>query len=125
PIPTWALLNLLSSIATVLVGGVMIGTYFKKKEEDEEEEDDDTTSRTINNEDEEEDEDGRKKSKFLGAIPSVASVITFILTEDMHNKMAMTDKWTLLMVAMLVVNGIAAYLTRNKKDEKEDEEEDA
>ena len=103
----------------------MIATYFKKKEEDEEEEDEDTTSRTIDGEEEEKEEDERKKSKFLGAIPAVASVITFILTEDMTTKMVMTDKWTLLMVAMLAVNGVAAYLTRNKKDEKEDEEENA
>jgi len=36
----------------------------------------------------------------------------------------MTDKWTLLMVAMLAVNGVAAYLTRNRKDEDEEEEEE-
>ena len=51
-------------------------------------------------------------------------MITFILTEDMTARMVLTDRWTLLMVAMLAVNGVLAFVTRNKKEEDEDEEEE-
>ena len=74
------------------------------------------------NEGEEDDENKRKKSKFLGLIPAIGSVIFFILTEDMRNKMIWTDKYTLAMVLILLANFVIAYLTRNKK--KDDDEED-
>ena len=70
---------------------------------------------------EDEDEESRKKSKFLGLIPAIGSVILFILTEDLRNKMTWTDKYTLAMVVIMLVNFVIAYLTRNKK--KDDDEE--
>ena len=81
------------------------------------------TSEEEAKEEEEDDENKRKKSKFLGLIPAIGSVILFILTEDMRNKMIWTDKYTLAMVIILLVNFVLAYLTRNKKKD-DDEEED-
>ena len=76
-------------------------------------------------EEEEEDENKRKKSKFLGLIPAIASVIIFILTEDMRNPMRLTDRYTLLMVIVALLNFVLAFLTRNKKkDDDEEEDED-
>ena len=123
----WALINLLSSIGTVLTALGMIFTFFKKKEEEEEENPEDATVvRTVvedgENKEEEEDEDKRKKSKFLGLIPAIGSVIFFILTEDMRNPMILTDKYTLAMVVILLVNFLLAYLTRNKKKDDDNEE---
>ena len=114
---SWALINLLCTIATVIAGAGMAVTFLRKKEDDEEE-----TAERTQTEDEEDDENKRRKSKFFGLIPAIASVITFILTENLSGKMILTDRWTLLMVLMLAVNLVIAYLTRNKKQEAEDEE---
>ena len=117
PGAAWALINLLAALGTVATAVGMIITFFKKKDED----DDGTKA----NPDEESDENKGKKSKFLGLIPAVASVIIFILTENMHNPMTLVDKWTIPMVLILAANGIVAYLTRNKKPEDEDTEKAA
>ncbi|MBQ5554809.1 MAG: hypothetical protein IIT44_03395 [Erysipelotrichaceae bacterium] len=110
----------------------MILTFFRKKKDEEEEENAEAkeaavtrtaTSEEEAKEEEEDDENKRKKSKFLGLIPAIGSVILFILTEDMRNKMIWTDKYTLAMVIILLVNFVLAYLTRNKKKD-DDEEED-
>ena len=117
PGAAWALINLLAALGTVATAVGMIITFFKKKDDD----DDGTKA----NPDEESDENKGKKSKFLGLIPAVASVIIFILTENMHNPMTLVDKWTIPMVLILAANGIVAYLTRNKKPEDEDTEKAA
>ena len=116
PAAAWALINLLAALGTVATAVGMIITFFKKKDDD----DDGTKANP-----DEEDENKGKKSKFLGLIPAVASVVIFILTENMHNPMALVDKWTIPMVLILAANGIVAYLTRNKKPEDEDTEKAA
>ena len=116
----WALINLLSAIATTVVGLGMVIIFFRKKDEDEEEEEE---VKRNSEEEEEEEENKRKSSKLLGILPAVASIITFILTEDMTQRMVLVDKWTLIMVIMLAVNALAAYFTRNRKEEKEEQEE--
>ena len=118
PGAAWALINLLAALGTVATAVGMIITFFKKKEDENED-------GTKANPDEESDENKGKKSKFLGLIPAVASVIIFILTENMHNPMTLVDKWTIPMVLILAANGIVAYLTRNKKPEDEDTEKAA
>ena len=111
---SWALANLLAAIATVIATLAMYVTYFKKQENDEE---DENEEREENNE--------RKTSKLFSIIPSAVSVILFILTEDMRNPMVLFDKWTLLMMVIMIGNLAVAYLTRNKKEEKENEENEA
>ena len=123
--PTWALINLIASILTVVTSAGMIITYFKKKEDDEEANEDGTVRQLTDEEKQaEEEENERKKSKFLGLIPGIGSVITFLLTEDMRNQMVLTDKWTILMLAILVIGAAMAYLTRNQKDEEEEQPEE-
>lgn len=111
---SWALANLLAAIATVIATLGMYVTYFKKHENDEE---DENEERKENNE--------RKTSKLFSIIPAAVSVILFILTEDMRNPMVLFDKWTLLMMVIMIGNLVVAYLTRNKKEEKENEENEA
>lgn len=110
---SWALYNLLAMIVTILTGLFMGISFFRKKDENEEEEE---------NEDEEENKNGRKWSKFLGIIPMVVSVIAFILTEDMRNAMVLIDRYTLMMVIIALINLVLAFITRNKKENKEEEE---
>jgi len=111
---SWALANLLAAIATVIATLGMYVTYFKKQENDEE---DENEEREGNNE--------RKTSKLFSIIPAAVSVILFILTEDMRNPMVLFDKWTLLMMVIMIGNLVVAYLTRNKKEDEEKEENEA
>ncbi|MBR2592904.1 MAG: hypothetical protein IKD62_08070, partial [Oscillospiraceae bacterium] len=119
----WALLNLLCAIATVITGILMLVTYFRNKDEDEEEEEAVPYAKAQVQDKDEEEEKKRKKSKFLGLIPAIGAVIAFILTEDMRLPMIFIDKWTPLMVVILVVGLVLALVTRNRDDEDEDEDE--
>ena len=116
--PTWALLNLICTIGTALIAIGMIATRKKKEEEEEEAE------KVENAEQEEKEEENKKNNwKFLGLIPAIASIIIFLITEDMSAKMVMTDNYTLLMAVITLVNAAVAYFTRNK-DEDEDKKEE-
>jgi hypothetical protein len=97
---------------------------FRKKEEEDDENDPEGTKKPKNDEEEEKDNRGKKMlaAKLAGAVAGVASPITFLLTEDMSNPMALTDKWTILMLAMLAGQVVAAVL--NKRASKLDDEEE-
>ncbi|MBR4091678.1 MAG: hypothetical protein IKK28_12635, partial [Mogibacterium sp.] len=118
---TWALLNLISAILTTLGAGVAL---FRKKEEDDDEDGQDGAKKPEG----EEDEDGNRGKKMLaskiaGAVAGVAAPITFLLTEDMSNPMALTDKWTLLMLVMLAAQVVTAVLNKKASELDKDEEE--
>ena len=63
-------------------------------------------------------------AKVLGVAAAAASVITFILTEDMSLPMAMTDKWTLLMGILFAVQIAAAVACKKAAEADEEEEEE-
>ena len=94
PDKSWALLNLLSMLGTVGTGLGMLITMFKKKDKGEAQ---------------------PTKAKLIGTVPAAASAVTFFLTESLSAPMVLTDKWTVLMAAMLAANGATAYFTRTKK----------
>ena len=115
---SWALLNLLAMLATVITAIGMILTYFRRKKDEENEYDE--------REDQyEEEQVKRRKSKFLGLIPAVFSVVFFFLTEDLTQKMVINDKWTPLMFVIFAIALILALLTRNKKEEETEAEAEA
>ncbi len=119
----WALVNLLSVIVTALTALGMIVTFFRNNKE-EENEDELNKAQIVETEanEEEEDEESRRRSKFLGLIPAIVSIIFFILTEDMRNPMTLIDRYTLLMIIIAITNIVLAIITRNKK-EKDNEYE--
>ena len=124
---SWALYNLIAAIISVITALAMVLSFFRKKEENEEEAKADYNEaqiKMIENEEEEEENDKRKKSKFLGLIPALLSVIIFIFTEDMRNPMVLKDRYTLLMVIITLATILLAFLSRNKKEEKEEEEKE-
>ena len=121
----WALINLISAIITALLGLGMAITFLKKKKDDDDDNDEDKPLRQADEEENEEDENKRRKSKLLGLIPGIASPIIFLLTEDMSAMMRLTDKWTLLMVVLAVLNLVLAFVTRNKKKDDEDKDQEA
>ena len=102
--------------------GAAVALFRKKEEEDEDDEDN-----MYKEEDEDEDDNRSKKmlaAKIAGALAGVAAPITFFLTEDMSLPMAMIDKWTVLMIAMLAVQVVAAVFNK-KASELEDDQETA
>ena len=116
---TWALLNLIAAIATAL--GAIVALFRKKEDENEDEQNDKPK-------DEDEDDNRGKKmlaAKIVGALTGVAAPITFLLTEDMSQQMAMVDKWTILMAVMLVVQIVAAVFNKKASELEEYEDEDA
>ncbi len=61
-------------------------------------------------------------ARVLSLLPAIESVVTFILTEDMTQDMQLVDKWTILMVAFLAVNGILAVLSKKRKKDEDDDQ---
>ena len=107
----WALLNLIMTIVTGLISAVLLAGWFGKKNEDEE----------ADNE-----EDSTRRKGFVrvsSLIPAIGSIIAFILTENMNNPMVFTDRWTILMAVILVIQAAVAILA--KKEDKEDEDNEA
>ena len=113
PVKYWALINLICAAITTLFGLGMLVSFLKKRDNDEDEE--------IETEESEEEEKKRMKSKLLGLLPAVGSIVLFLLTEDMHNRMRLFDKWTIWMIALALVNVALAYLTRNREEDESDE----
>ena len=100
---TWALVNLILVVATVLGAALHTVSYFINREKEDEEE-------TV------------KEKRFSVRIASIAaaivSVIAFILTEDMRNRMVLLDRWTLMMAVIAMIAGAAMILGR-RNEEKE------
>ena len=58
---------------------------------------------------------------MLSIIPAAGAIVAFILTENMSNPMALTDRWTILMAVILMIQAVVAILA--KKEDKEEEED--
>ena len=104
--PVWALLNLILTIATALASILMLIGYLGKKRE---EEDGEVIRET-------------KKhglARVLTLIPGIGAIIAFILTENMRNPMVFTDRWTLLMVIIALVQLVLVIFGAKKDKEPE------
>ena len=110
----WALWNL---ILTIITGIIMLGlfvTYFMRKEKNDEDEQGEVL--TVTEQPEEKEHIKRRGfARLLSVIPAVAAIIVFILTQDMRNPMAMTDRWTWLMAAIAAVQLIVALFAIKKR----------
>ena len=105
---TWALINLLCAIATAILSLILLIRYFGRKEEEEDE--------TI-------EKKHRLVARLVSLVPALGAVITFIITENMANPMVLTDQWTRLMAAFLMVQAVIVIIAeRDKKEEKEEME---
>ncbi len=58
--------------------------------------------------------------RILSLIPAIASIVIFILTEDLSQPMVLADRWTALMAVLLAVTALLAILS--KKTERNAEE---
>lgn len=85
----WALMNLLSVVAAVLLGIAMLVLNHKK----------DT-------------------KQFIGIAIACLSMIIFVLTEDMSMPMVMADRWTILMIVVALVNVVLLAMGFYSKSDK-------
>ncbi|MBR0462592.1 MAG: hypothetical protein IJJ00_07765 [Erysipelotrichaceae bacterium] len=92
---SWALINLLALIATILV---MIGSLIK----------------AVFNK-----EHRFNSGRILSVIPAPLSLYVFLNTENMNLQMAMTDKWTLLMIGLFLAGVLLVIITRRRKEDDE------
>jgi hypothetical protein len=87
--PTWALLNLLFAAAAVVASAILLGGLLKKNE-------------SLS-------EPRRKKRaaiRLSTLLPAIGAVVAFLLTQNLANTMVLTDRWTLLMGAILAVQAV-------------------
>ncbi|NLI54282.1 MAG: hypothetical protein GX417_08130, partial [Clostridiales bacterium] len=109
--PVWALLNLILAIATALTSLVMLIGYMGKRKEEE----DGVVVRET---------EKHGFARVLTLIPGIGGIIAFILTENMKNPMVFTDRWTLLMVAIALVQLVLVLFGIKKDKEPEVEKMD-
>ena len=109
---TWALLNLIMTVITGIISAVLLTGYFGKKEDEEDENEDAETKR-------------KGLVRLASLIPAAGAIIAFILTEDMTNMMAFTDRWTILMAVILLIQAVTAILAKKEKEEPEETAETA
>lgn len=123
----WALINLICAIVTVLFGLLLLISK-RHKDEDDEEEDDETKQQATTNEDEEQEQEKKRGlfTRVLAVLIAIASVVFFLVTEDMSLAWTWTDQWTIWMVVIGLVQIVVFFVGRkwkNVDNDDEDEEE--
>ena len=108
-------------VLTCVISILLLGLYFiNRKEEKEEEERNGTETET------EEKTNKKLLLRILGIIPAIVAIIVFLLTEDLTLPMELVDKYTLLMILILLVEAVIAFFARKTQDEDtQDAENDA
>ena len=122
----WALINLICAIVTVLFGLLLLISK-RHKDEDDEEEDEETKQQATTNEDEEQEQEKKRGlfTRVLAVLIAIASVVFFLVTEDMSLAWTWTDQWTIWMVVIGLVQIVAFFVGRKWKnvDDDDDDEE--
>ncbi len=101
-INSWALINLIATILTIILSLILLTMYFinKRKEDDEIQ---------IKN---------KPIKRMISVVVAILTAIIFLITEDMSLPMVLIDQWTLLMIILLVIQIIITILCKHKKIEK-------
>ena len=109
PEGSWALINLIATILACICALVLL--FVRKDTEDDEPTD-------------EEKKDMRKilATKIASILVGIISVIAFILTEDMSLPMILTDKWTFLMILLLIIEIVNIFIIRRQSKGEEDDD---
>ena len=59
--------------------------------------------------------------RLLSLIPAIAAIIIFLITEDLTQQMQLVDKWTILMVVILIIQVLVAIFAKKKEDENKED----
>ena len=122
----WALINLICAIVTVLFGLLLLISKRHKDEDDKG--DDETKQQTTTNEDEEKEQEKKRGlfTRVLAVLIAIASVVFFLVTEDMSLDWTWTDQWTIWMVVLGIVQIAVFFVGRKWKSvDNDDEDEEA
>ncbi|MEG0453422.1 MAG: InlB B-repeat-containing protein [Coprobacillus sp.] len=107
---SWALVNLICVFITIVIG--LLSIILKhRKEENENNESKEYKTEVIYVR--------RRWTKALSVIIALISIIVFVLTENINLPMILTDKWTIIMIAIAFVQAIVHIVSRNYKNDKE------
>ena len=122
---SWALINLLCTIFS-LISGLVLLIFARKKKEEYYAEEYYETEYADADEYLEEKKKRRLFTKILAAVDGIIALIVFILTEDMSLPMALIDKWTIFMVVFALISGVTLVMGyKNAKEEAEEETAEA
>ena len=120
----WALINLICAIVTVLFGLLLLISK-RHKSEDDDEEDDETKQQTNNGDEEQEQEKKRGLfTRVLAVLIAIASVVFFLVTEDLSLDWTWTDRWTIWMVVLGIVQIVVFFIGRKRKNVDNDEDDE-
>jgi len=112
-LPSWALLDLLLTIAAVLIAGqIALRSFFAKKRRDSGNDD------SMHDELSEESGEIKKHRPLwvvVAAIAGLFMVVLFLITQDMRLEMVIIDWWTLLFAIAFVVTLISNSLVTKRK----------
>ncbi|MBQ4596421.1 MAG: hypothetical protein IJB14_05560 [Firmicutes bacterium] len=96
----WALTNFILTLANILMALLLLWLYLRKKKRGE--------------------ATAADKVKLIALGPAIASLTTYVLTENMQGKMIAADKWTAMMLLYFVADmGVLYYTERYKNPSKE------
>ena len=127
PAGYWALINLIAVIGSVLLSIAMLAVRLLAGSDDEEEEQEEREeSETKNSKDKEEEKERKKRGvlpKVLSILIAIASIIIFLLTEDMSKTMRLADRWTFVMIILLLIEVVTVFFALNTGEEKEEDNE--
>lgn len=107
----WALINLIASILTVGLALIILISKHEKEEEDEEASEDDQ-KRIYKR---------HTYRKLLCVAIAIISVVLFVLTQDISLPMAFSDKWTIWMIAIALVQICSCGFARKFNQQEETE----
>ena len=94
----------------------------RHKSEDEE---DETEDQSMNNDEEKEQEKKRGLfTRVLAVLIAIASVVFFLVTEDMSLDWTWTDQWTIWMVVLGIVQIVVFFIGRKWKNVDNDEDDE-
>ncbi len=111
---TWALLNLILAIITVVTSFVLIVGYFVIKQKEDEEYEENEEYEKVNR---------KAFFRFGSAVVALVSVIAFIWTQNMLLDMVFVDRWTILMLVLTIIQVVFSIFARKTKTYKMAEEE--
>lgn len=95
----WALVNLILAIIGLIMSAVVIISIVNKNKKDQE---------------------TKHSFEWLSVFVSLLAIVAFLITENMSKVMVMVDKWTILAVALILVQvAILVFAKVNKKNEND------
>ena len=92
----WALTNFILALTSILMALLLLWLYLRKKKRGE--------------------SMAKDNVRLAALAPAVASLTTYLLTEDMQGKMVAADKWTALMLLYFVAEMGILYYTEKQRD---------